>query len=128
MYNHQCLTVKFHCRSKRIKKSNKFVETVDLEKLNKHLSDIGLSISNKKISQIFNTIIERLTLLSTFDENKVYNFNDRNLSLFSNNLNSRYKNDRLVFYSDIESSYYICEINYKNCQLIEKSKFNKSKL
>ena len=62
------------------------------------MSDIGLDISNKKISQIFNTIIERLTLLSTFDENKVYNFNDRNLSLFSQtHFNSRYKNDRLVF-------------------------------
>ena len=48
------------------------MKTVDLEKFNKHISDIGLNISNKKISQIFNIIIERLTLLSTFEENKVY--------------------------------------------------------
>ncbi len=111
------------------RKAISLMKTVDLEKFNKHISDIGLNISDKKISQIFNIIIERLTLLSTFEENKVYNFSDRNLSLFSQtHFNSRYKNDRLVFYSDIESSYYICEINYKNCQLVEKSKFSKSKL
>ena len=103
------------------RKAISLMKTVDIEKFNKHISDIGLNISNKKISQIFNIIIERLTLLSTFEENKIYNFSDRNLSLFSQtHFNSRYKNDRLVFYSDIESSYYICEINYKNCQLVEK--------
>ena len=46
-------------------KAISLMKTVDLEKFNKHISDIGLNISNKKISQIFNIIIERLTLLST---------------------------------------------------------------
>ncbi len=110
-------------------KAINLIKNVDLVKFEKHLSKIGFDLSEEKILQVFKIIDKRLTLLSSFKENKVYNFSDRNLSLFSQTyLNSRYKNDRIVFYSDNKNSYYICEIDYKNCQLIKADKFNKNKL
>ena len=44
------------------RKAISLMKTVDLEKFNKHISDIGLNLSNKKISQIFNIIIESRTI------------------------------------------------------------------
>ena len=111
------------------KDSIKLLEKINIKSFNKELLNLGLNIKDERLSEILNTLIDRLNLISTFKKNKVFNLKEKNLSLFSRTyFNNRFGNDRIIFYSKDKKYYYMCKIYYKDCKLVDKINFNKTKL
>lgn len=107
----------------------KLLDEIDIETFNNDLKTLGLNITDEILFEIKNLLIDRLELISNFKENKVFNFEEKNLSLFSKKyFNDRFKDNKIIFYSKDEKYYYMCEVYYKNCKLIDKINLNKTKL
>lgn len=107
----------------------RLLDGVNIKIFNKELSNLGLNITDERLSKALNLLTDRLKTISAFKENKVYNFKEKNLSLFSRTyFNDRFKKNRIIFYSNDEKYYYMCRVYYKNCKLIDKINFNKTKL
>jgi hypothetical protein len=111
------------------KHSIKLLDKINIEIFNRELANLGLNITDKRLSEILDLLINRLESISAFKENKVYDFKKKNLSFFSRTyFNNRFNNDRIIFYSQDEKYYYMCKVYYKDCKLVDKINFNKTKL
>ena len=110
------------------KKALNLLDNLDLEKFEKELFRLGVSFDNGEINKIVNGVKLRLIEIDKFDKNKIFNFNQQNDNFFNNYFTKRYKDEKILFYSDNSNQYKLCNINYKNCELIDQNSFDKSKL
>ena len=109
-------------------KALKLIENLNSEKFNNEIIKLGLKLENNELEKILEALKNRLKKIDSFGARKIFDFSEPNKNIFKNYFTNRYINEKIIFYSEYEKKYYLCEINFKNCTLENKNNFNKAKL
>ena len=92
------------------------IEKINKVEFQKNLENYGLRLGTQKIDDLFKLIIKRLDTMSGFKKNKIIDLSILNENLFIFDFrNKRFKNQKIVFYSD-SKNYIACGVYYLDCK------------